>query len=57
MKRSLAKFGLTPASYREKWGLPSDYPMVAPTYALLRSQYAKSIGFGLKRRGDETAGK
>ncbi len=40
--------GLTPDEYREKWGLPSDYPMVAPSYAALRSQLAKESGLGLR---------
>lgn len=46
MKRSLSLRGLTPAQYREKWGLPADYPMVAPAYAAARSALAKSIGLG-----------
>lgn len=41
-------FGLTPEAYRAKWGLPVDYPMVAPNYAASRSQLAKSIGLGRK---------
>ena len=41
-------FGLTPEAYRTKWGLPVDYPMVAPNYAASRSQLAKSIGLGRK---------
>ncbi|UCI08386.1 MucR family transcriptional regulator [Mesorhizobium sp. B1-1-8] len=41
-------FGLTPAAYRAKWGLPADYPMVAPNYAASRSQLAKAIGLGRK---------
>ena len=41
-------FGLTPEAYRTKWGLPADYPMVAPNYAASRSQLAKSIGLGRK---------
>lgn len=40
--------GLTPESYREKWGLPSDYPMVAANYAAARSALAKSMGLGRK---------
>ena len=51
LKRHLATaYGLTPEEYREKWGLPSDYPMVAPNYAKQRSTLAKKIGLG-KRRG------
>ncbi|TPN83772.1 transcriptional regulator [Mesorhizobium sp. CU2] len=41
-------FNLTPEAYRAKWGLPVDYPMVAPNYAASRSQLAKSIGLGRK---------
>jgi predicted transcriptional regulator len=37
---------MTPAQYREKWKLPSDYPMVAPNYAAQRSALAKQIGLG-----------
>lgn len=47
LKRHLrTKFDLTPAAYREKWGLPNDYPMVAPSYARQRSQLAKKMGLG-----------
>lgn len=47
LKRHLSvKYGLTPEQYREKWGLPADYPMVAPAYAARRSELAKSIGLG-----------
>jgi predicted transcriptional regulator len=42
LRRHLATLGLTPAQYREKWNLPSDYPMVAPNYAAQRSELAKS---------------
>ena len=42
--------GLTPEQYREKWGLPPDYPMVAPNYAAARSQLAKKMGLGQQRR-------
>ncbi|WP_081631096.1 Ros/MucR family transcriptional regulator [Aureimonas ureilytica] len=42
------KFGLSPEEYRAKWGLPSDYPMVAANYAARRSELAKSIGLGRK---------
>ncbi len=41
-------FGMTPEDYRSKWGLPGDYPMVAPNYAAARSQLAKQIGLGRK---------
>jgi len=49
LKRHLGvHYGLTPDAYRAKWGLPADYPMVAPNYAASRSQLAKSIGLGRK---------
>jgi len=50
LRRHLGLLGLTPAQYREKWGLPSDYPMVAPNYAVLRSAMAKKIGLGQSPR-------
>ena len=47
LKRHLSTaFGLTPSAYRTKWGLPNDYPMVAPAYAAQRSALAKQIGLG-----------
>ncbi|WP_307356197.1 MucR family transcriptional regulator [Methylobacterium brachiatum] len=46
LKRHLASHGLDPSSYRERYGLPEDYPMVAASYAALRSQLAKAIGLG-----------
>lgn len=49
LKRHLSvHYGLSPAEYREKWGLPHDYPMVAPAYAAARSALAKSMGLGRK---------
>lgn len=48
LKRHLATQGLTPAEYRAKWGLPADYPMVAPEYAARRSELAKAAGLGRK---------
>ena len=51
LKRHLAtKYGLTPQAYREKWGLPNNYPMVAPNYAAARSAMAKSSGLGQKQK-------
>ena len=50
LKRHLTGRGLTPDQYRQKWGLPSDYPMVAPNYAKQRSELAKSLGLGQLRR-------
>ncbi len=50
LKRHLmASYGMTPQAYRERWGLPPDYPMVAPSYAARRSALAKSIGLGSRR--------
>ena len=43
--------GLTPEAYRKKWGLPEDYPMVAPNYSARRSATAKKIGLGRRPRG------
>jgi predicted transcriptional regulator len=49
LKRHLAThYNLSPDDYRQKWNLPSDYPMVAPSYAATRSALAKSIGLGRK---------
>ncbi len=49
LKRHLtAEYGMTPEQYRDKWGLPADYPMVAPAYAKQRSALAKSLGLGRK---------
>ena len=49
LKRHLKNtYGLTPDEYRAKWGLPRDYPMVAPNYAKARSELAKSMGLGRK---------
>ena len=49
LKRHLkTAYNMSPAEYRERWGLPSDYPMVAPNYAERRSQLAKEIGLGTK---------
>lgn len=51
MRRHLAGLGLTPAQYRQKWNLPTDYPMTAPNYAAQRSAIAKTLGLGqLKRK-------
>ncbi len=47
LKRHLTSHGLDPRSYRERFGLPADYPMVAPSYAEQRSALAKSIGLGV----------
>ena len=50
LKRHLRTlYNLSPEEYREKWGLPHDYPMVAPNYAAARSSLAKKMGLGQKR--------
>lgn len=50
LKRHLrSAYKMTPEEYRAKWGLPHDYPMVAPHYAAHRSRLAKQIGLGRKR--------
>ena len=51
LKRHLrTQYNLSPEQYREKWGLPADYPMVAPAYAKARSALAKQMGLGQQRR-------
>ena len=51
LKRHLrTQYNMTPEQYREKWGLPPDYPMVAPNYAAARSHLAKQMGLGQQRR-------
>jgi predicted transcriptional regulator len=51
LKRHLkTAYNMTPEAYRERWALPSDYPMVAPNYARQRSRLAKEIGLGTRAR-------
>jgi predicted transcriptional regulator len=58
LKRHLrTAYNLTPDDYRAKWGLPADYPMVAPNYAEQRSQFAKQIGLGRTGLADVTRGR
>ena len=58
LKRHLqTSYGLTPDAYRTKWGLPADYPMVAPSYAATRSTLAKKIGLGRKPAAGPVAAK
>jgi predicted transcriptional regulator len=54
LKRHLrTQYQMTPDQYRAKWNLPGDYPMIAPNYAMVRSQLAKQMGLGQqRRRGD-----
>lgn len=52
LKRHLrTTYSMTPEEYRSKWGLPADYPMVAPNYAAQRSEFAKRIGLGRRPGG------
>ena len=52
LKRYLrSNYTMTPEEYRAKWGLPADYPMVAPNYAAARSHLAKQMGLGQQRNG------
>ncbi len=56
LKRHLrTTYNMTPDEYRAKWGLDPDYPMVAPNYARRRSEFAKQIGLGQKRRKADPA--
>jgi predicted transcriptional regulator len=58
LKRHLmTHYQMTPDQYRQKWGLPADYPMVAPNYAEQRRTLAKAIGLGTKRRRTRSSGK
>ncbi|MCJ2019559.1 MucR family transcriptional regulator [Methylobacterium sp. E-065] len=50
LKRHLTKLRLSPEAYREKWGLPRDYPIVTASYSEIRSTLAKSIGLGSQHR-------
>src|ERR1700749_755104 len=57
LKRHLrSQYNMTPEQSREKWGFPPDYPMVAPNYAVARSQLAKKMGLGQQRRGRKEGG-
>ena len=55
LRRHLQKLGMTPEQYREKWGLPADYPMVAPSYSAVRSELARKIDLGHMQKGRATA--
>src|SRR3954468_11791180 len=58
LKRHLrTMYNMSPDEYRAKWGLPSDYPMVAPNYARQRSDFAKQIGLGRNANGKNGAGR
>lgn len=51
----MTTYGMTPDDYRAKWGLPKDYPMVAPNYAQMRAELAKQIGLGHRGGGRKKA--
>jgi predicted transcriptional regulator len=58
LKRHLrTMYNMSPDEYRAKWGLPSDYPMVAPNYARQRSDFAKQIGLGRNANGKSGTGR
>lgn len=56
LRRHLSARGMTFPEYREKWGLPYDYPSVAPAYSARRSELAKALGLGQKGRGGKPSG-
>ena len=57
LKRHLRTvYGLSPEEYRSKWGLPADYPMVAPNYSKKRSAFAKKIGLGRSEAAHNKSG-
>ena len=55
LRRHLSGRGLTPEQYRQKWGLPHDYPMTSASYAAVRSELAKAAGLGRQRTPAEPA--
>ena len=55
LKRHLSRHGMTMDDYRQRYGLPSDYPSVAPNYSAARSEMAKKLGLGAQRRGQRSA--
>ena len=55
LKRHLARHGMDMNQYRERYGLPKDYPSVAPSYSAARSEMAKSLGLGARGRGAKAA--
>jgi MucR family transcriptional regulator, transcriptional regulator of exopolysaccharide biosynthesis len=55
LKRHLGVHGFTPDEYKDRWGLPNDYPMTASKYSKRRSRLAKKIGLGRKRSGRRAA--
>jgi predicted transcriptional regulator len=57
LRRHLSSRGMTPEQYRIKWALRPDYPMVAPNYSKARSELAKALGLGQKRKGAKKGAK
>ena len=55
LKRHISRHGMTPAEYRERYGLKADYPMTAPAYSEHRREVAKTLGLGRKRKVEEPA--
>lgn len=55
LRRHLTLRGLSPEAYREKWGLPPDYPMTSASYSAQRSELARSLGLGQQRRKSTSA--
>ena len=55
LKRHLTRHGMTFDEYRQRYGLPSDYPSVAPNYSIARSEMAKQLGLGARGRGRPAA--
>ena len=55
LKRHLSRHGMSMDDYRQRYGLPSDYPSVAPNYSAARSEMAKKLGLGAQRRGQGAA--
>ncbi len=56
LKRHLGRHGIDPDSYRARYGLPADYPMVAPSYSKRRSALARGAGLGNRKRGPAKGG-
>ena len=58
LKRHLSStYDMTPAEYRERWGLPADYPIVAPNYSARRSEFARQIGLGREAASEQPVAK
>ena len=53
LKHHLSRHGMDMAAYRERYGLPNDYPSVSPNYSQARSEMAKSLGLGARRKSED----